>query len=102
MTLGWIAGPATTSVLLKKVQGSEQGELQGSLRSLDSVGALIGPAIAGWTYSTFSRGQNAALPGAPLLVAGILEFIALMCAFPVILDGLSATRETLRARFWRY
>jgi MFS transporter, DHA1 family, tetracycline resistance protein len=102
MTLGWIAGPATTSLLSKQVQDSEQGELQGNLRSLDSVGALIGPAIAGWTYSTFSQGKDAMIPGAPMLVAGVLEFVALTFALPVILVGLSPMRATWRARFWRY
>lgn len=43
--LGGIAGPATQAILTREVGASEQGELQGTLGSLQSLTSIAGAAF---------------------------------------------------------
>lgn len=76
-----IAGPAAQSLLTSQVGPSEQGELQGSLTSLMSVTAIVGPLIGTSLFSRF--GDLAAtpyLPGAPFFAASALDAVGLVLA----------------------
>jgi DHA1 family tetracycline resistance protein-like MFS transporter len=52
--LGGIAGPAIQSMLSREVGASEQGELQGSIASLQSVTAIAAPLLATALFSRFA------------------------------------------------
>lgn len=62
--LGGITGPSLQSIISKNVPQNEQGELQGSLTSLMSVAAIIGPLLMTNLFTWFTR------PAAPIQFAG--------------------------------
>ena len=76
--LGGLAGPATQSIITRGVAPSEQGELQGSLASLLSIAAVIGPIIGTGLLARFGPADAVPhFPGAPVLAASILSAVGL-------------------------
>jgi MFS transporter, DHA1 family, tetracycline resistance protein len=79
--MGGIAGPALQGIISTQVPPSEQGELQGALTSLVSVTMIIGPLVMTQTFAAFTgNGALLYLPGAPMLLAGLLTIIASLMA----------------------
>ena len=76
--LGGIAGPALQSIISNQVPANEQGELQGTLTSLMSACAIVGPLIMTSLFSYFT-GKFAPfyLPGAPFLMGAILILVSI-------------------------
>jgi DHA1 family tetracycline resistance protein-like MFS transporter len=61
------------------VPDNEQGELQGSLTSLNSVAAIIGPILMTTLFYKFTEKEAAIyFPGAPFMAAAILSLISLL------------------------
>jgi DHA1 family tetracycline resistance protein-like MFS transporter len=80
-SLGGVAGPATQSLISREVAASEQGELQGSLTSLQSVAAIIMPSVATWLFRYFTAGGGVPnVPGAPFFAAAGLHVIGFFLA----------------------
>ncbi len=81
-SLGGIAGPAIQSLVSRQVGPSEQGELQGSLSSLQSVTQILGPLLATGLFARFGP-ENAVphVPGAPFFAAAALSALAGILAF---------------------
>lgn len=71
--LGGIAGPALQSVLAEHVPPNEQGELQGTLTSLMSLTACIGPPIMNNVFFYFTK------PTAPIHFPGGFFLLAALC-----------------------
>lgn len=82
LSLGGLAGPAINALLTREVTPAEQGELQGSLGSLQSIAAMIGPLVATGLFSRFAS-DNAVphVPGAPFFLAALLNFAAFVLAW---------------------
>jgi len=78
-SLGGISGPATQSLISREVVASEQGELQGSLTSLQSVAAIIMPSVATWLFRYFTAGVPN-VPGAPFFAAAGLHVVGFVLA----------------------
>ena len=79
---GGIAQPALQAVMAGQVPANEQGELQGSLSSLQSASAIVGPLLMNNLFFYFSHSNAPVyLPGAPFLVGGILLLAAFIVAF---------------------
>jgi len=80
--LGGIAGPALQSEISGHVPPNEQGEIQGTLASLMSASAIIGPPMMTNTFYFFTH-DNAPfkLPGAPFLLGGFLMLLSTVIAF---------------------
>jgi MFS transporter, DHA1 family, tetracycline resistance protein len=79
--LGGVAGPATQALISARVDPSEQGELQGTLASMMSVTAIVGPLVATWLFGYFTRGGSAPyVPGAPYFAAAALNLCGLLLA----------------------
>eukprot|EP01136_Pigoraptor_vietnamica_P000177 Opistho-1_new@25143 len=53
--LGGIAGPALQATISSKVPANEQGEIQGTLASLMSASAIIGPPMMTNTFYFFTH-----------------------------------------------
>jgi DHA1 family tetracycline resistance protein-like MFS transporter len=68
-----LAGPATQALMSRRVSGSEQGQLQGAIASLNGMTGLIGPTLFSQTFAYFI-GSSAMwhLPGAAFLLASLL------------------------------
>lgn len=74
---GGIAGPSIQGLISGKIPPNEQGELQGTLTSLMSATAIVGPLLMTNLFAYFT-GKHAPVkfPGAPFLAAALLTFTA--------------------------
>lgn len=92
--LGGIAGPALQAVISIQVPETEQGKIQGTLTSLMSASAIVGPPIMTGIFYYFTKEQTPfEFAGAPFLLASILMTIsALMAYYSFRKDSLSAKR----------
>jgi DHA1 family tetracycline resistance protein-like MFS transporter len=75
-SLGGITIPAVQSLISQCVTSSEQGAVQGSLTSLQSVASVVGPLIATRLFEHFLK----TTPGAAFF------FSALMCVLAALLS----------------
>lgn len=79
--LGGIAGPALQGIISNQVPANEQGELQGALTSLMSVTMIIGPLVMTQIFYFFTRVDTPMyLPGAPMILGGVLTVISALLA----------------------
>jgi DHA1 family tetracycline resistance protein-like MFS transporter len=92
--LGGIAGPALQAVISIQVPETEQGKIQGTLTSLMSASAIVGPPLMTGIFYYFTKEQTLfEFAGAPFLLASILMTIsALMAYYSFRKDSLSAKR----------
>lgn len=80
--LGGIAGPALQSEVSGKVPANEQGEIQGTLASLMSASAIIGPPMMTNTFYFFTHDEAPfQLPGAPFILGGFLMLVSTVLAY---------------------
>jgi DHA1 family tetracycline resistance protein-like MFS transporter len=81
MMLWTISSPAAQGMMTRRVNESEQGELQGAISSLASLAWIIGPGLFTLTFAFFidqRHGWN--IPGAPWYLGGFLLFVAMALA----------------------
>jgi DHA1 family tetracycline resistance protein-like MFS transporter len=80
--LGGIAGPALQSVISGKVPPNEQGEIQGTLASLMSASAIVGPVMMTNTFYFFTHKEAPfQLPGAPFILGSFLMLLSTILAY---------------------
>lgn len=80
--LGGIAGPALQAVISSQVPPSEQGEIQGTLASLMSASAIIGPPIMSLTFFYFTHDEAPfQFAGAPFILGGFLMLVSTAVAY---------------------
>lgn len=80
--LGGIAGPALQAVISTQVQPNEQGEIQGTLTSLMSASAIIGPPMMSSIFYYFTHKEAPfVFPGAPFVLGGILMLLSTVVAY---------------------
>jgi DHA1 family tetracycline resistance protein-like MFS transporter len=71
--------PALQGMMSAEVPQNEQGELQGMIASVGSVGAIVGPLLLTQLFGYFtSSAAPVYFPGAAFLAAGVLSLLALM------------------------
>lgn len=88
LALGGLAGPSTQSLMSSQVPPNEQGELQGTLTSMMSVTAIIGPLLFPYLFSYFnSESAPVHLPGAAFLCSAALTLMALLVCIVVFRKG---------------
>jgi len=88
---GAIAGPALQGIMSRTADDNQQGELQGLLTSVGSVGMILSPLIMTQTFSYFS-GSAAPfyMPGAPFILSmGLMAF-----CIPIFLGNRRAAPAT--------
>lgn len=80
--LGGIAGPALQSVITENVPANEQGEIQGTLTSIMSATAIIGPPLMSNVFYNFTN-KKAMLhfAGAPFVLGGALMLLSTIIAY---------------------
>lgn len=79
--LGGIAGPALQAVVSANVPANEQGEMQGTLASLMSASAIIGPPMMTNTFYFFThKDAPFQFAGAPFLLGGFLMLLSTFIA----------------------
>jgi len=76
--LGGIAGPALQSEITEHIPANEQGQIQGTLASLNSATAIFAPLVMTNLFYYFTHdGAPFIFPGAPF----VLAFICMIFAF---------------------
>jgi DHA1 family tetracycline resistance protein-like MFS transporter len=80
--LSGVAGPALQSLISRGIPPSQQGELQGSLISITSLTAIIGPLAYTWFFSRFTD------PHAPFQFPGVAYFAASIICFVGLISAL--------------
>jgi DHA1 family tetracycline resistance protein-like MFS transporter len=80
--LGGIAAPALQATITGHVPPNAQGELQGSLTSLLSITAIVGPLLMTNLFAYFTSVQAPVhFPGASFLLGGLLMLSASIVAY---------------------
>jgi len=79
--LGGFANPSLQATITNQVPGNEQGELQGTLTSLQSLSSIAGPLLMTNLFAFFiSKATPVYFPGAPFMMAAILIIAGLLFA----------------------
>ena len=77
--LGAVVAPALQAVMSGRADDNQQGELQGVLGSINSIGMIIAPLVMTQVFWLFtSKGAVNQLPGAPFLLAVLLMLVGWM------------------------
>lgn len=76
-------GPASQGLMTRRVDPTEQGQLQGALSSILGITGMIGPALFTLTFARAISAPDPLLPGAPFLLASALVAAALVLAWRV-------------------
>jgi MFS transporter, DHA1 family, tetracycline resistance protein len=71
------AFPAIQALMSHKVDPDAQGELQGAVASMISITSIIGPLVMSRIFEHFSDDQGLRFPGAPFLLAIVLNGLAI-------------------------
>jgi len=80
--LGGIAGPALQAVVSADVPKTEQGEIQGTLTSLMSASAIVGPPMMSMVFYYFTHeGAPFQFAGAPFILGGVLMLVSAVIAY---------------------
>jgi MFS transporter, DHA1 family, tetracycline resistance protein len=79
--LGGINGPAMQSIMTNSVPANAQGELQGTITSVQSITSVIGPLMMAGIFYHFTKVSDIYFPGAAFITGAILIFIALFIAY---------------------
>jgi DHA1 family tetracycline resistance protein-like MFS transporter len=78
-SISGITTPAVQALISKGVGADEQGGVQGSLTSLNSVAGIIGPFVATGLFGHFVN-TKPAVPGAAFFCGAVLNLLALAVA----------------------
>jgi DHA1 family tetracycline resistance protein-like MFS transporter len=71
--LGSIAGPALQGIMSRTASDDQQGELQGTVTSINAVATIVAPLMVTQTFWYFTAGSAPFyLPGAPFLLSAVL------------------------------
>jgi MFS transporter, DHA1 family, tetracycline resistance protein len=80
--LGGIAGPAFQAIISNQVPTNEQGEIQGTLTSVMSASAIVGPPLMTGVFFYFTnKDATIEFAGAPFILASILMVISTILAY---------------------
>lgn len=89
-SLGGLAGPAMQGLISGQVPANEQGELQGSLTSLNSIASIIGPVLMTTLFAKFTaKDAQIYFPGVPFLASVILTSLSLVLIIRTLRNKLN-------------
>lgn len=76
-SLSGLSVPAVQGMISRTVGDDQQGEIQGSLTSLQSVAGFLGPPLATGVFGYFvSKEAPLLLPGAPFFLSAVIVVVA--------------------------
>ena len=82
--MGGLAGPTLQGIMSSTVPDTEQGELMGSLTSLQSLANIIGPLIMTGVFSYFTTSEGIYFPGSAFALGAIFSIISGVLVFKTI------------------
>ncbi len=84
MSLWGLAGPATQSLMSRRVSASEQGQLQGANSSIMGIASLVGPSLFTLSFAfAIGRDHDWAPIGTPFFLAALIMLAATALAWQV-------------------
>lgn len=93
--LWMIASSSSQAIMTRRVEKHEQGELQGAINMLRSVGMLVGPIVFTGAFSySISSSHAWKLPGAAWDVGGVLLIVSMFVAWAVTTPADNAREAT--------
>jgi DHA1 family tetracycline resistance protein-like MFS transporter len=91
--LGGISGPALQGLISSRVGATEQGELQGTLASINSITVIIGPLLMSQIFFHFTKKDTFFyFPGAPYLFGALLVLISTVIAW-ISIKGITFNKR---------
>jgi len=77
--MGAIAGPAIQGIMSRRAGDDQQGELQGTLTSVNAIAMILAPLMMTQTFWYFTSGPSSIyLPGAPFMLSAILAAVSIL------------------------
>lgn len=81
-SLWGLSGPPMQGLMTRRVNASEQGQLQGALSSIRGVAFMIGPILFTYTFAAFiGPERDWHIPGAPYVMAAFMLALAMAVAW---------------------
>ncbi len=74
--LGGLAGPTIQGIMSSNVPANEQGELMGTLTSLQSLGNIVGPLLMTGIFSYFTTAEGIYFPGSAFTMGAVLSLVS--------------------------
>lgn len=74
-------GPSAQGLMSHRVGPSEQGQLQGAMSSIMGITGMIAPPLFTQVFAKFIDPRGIQVPGAPLILAGLLTLMAMAIAW---------------------
>lgn len=97
-SLWMLGGPAATSLMARRVQPHEQGQLQGAINSIRGMTGMVGPLLFTQLFAwSVSPQANWRIPGMTYLLAACLTFSSAMVALLVTRHNRPAAAEETAA-----
>lgn len=78
LAFGALGGPAVQSIVSAAASANRQGEIQGTLASLQGLMLVIGPPIMGSLFALATRPGHRHFVGAPFLLSALISAAALL------------------------
>lgn len=95
LALGGLAGPAVQAIISSQVGPTEQGELQGSLNSLNGIAAIVAPIIGTNLLARFGpETASPHVPGAAFYAASAFNALGLLLALRLFARTRAAPQVT--------
>lgn len=92
--LGSVVGPALQAIMSRTASDDQQGELQGTITSINAVGMIIAPFIMTQIFWYFTSDMTSMhLPGAPFILSAAL---VLLCALMFLRHPYSPIEAKVR------
>lgn len=101
VAMSGIANSINANIFSSAVSPQQQGEVQGALSSVYSLGAIIGPFIASWQFKFFASSGLPLGDGLVFIVAGllgILSFYFTILAFRQMKDNPALNQKPIAKR----
>ena len=84
VSLWGVANPSFQSLMSRRIDPSEQGQLQGALGSIRAVTGMLGPLVFTQVFAAAVRHGGEPLLGAPFLLSAVLLLATLVIGFRVL------------------
>jgi DHA1 family tetracycline resistance protein-like MFS transporter len=84
LALWGIANPSFQALMSRRIDPSEQGQLQGALGSIRAVTGMLGPLVFTQVFAAAVHHGGPQLLGAPFLLSAALLIVAILIGFRVL------------------
>jgi DHA1 family tetracycline resistance protein-like MFS transporter len=95
IALWGLSGPAAQGLMTRRVNATEQGQLQGAISSMRGISGMIGPALFTLTFASFiGPHKDWHIPGAAFLLSSALLLAALILIWQMTRLGTDPLLQT--------